>query len=112
MRVFLKAALVSFLATGALAHSPLERTMPENGAQLAHAPTELVLNFKRKLRLTRVSWSTKDSVGQIDISNHKDFATDFGIALEPLPAGQYEIEWRGLSDDGHAQRGRFSFTIE
>ena len=28
-----------------------------------------------------------------------------------LPAGSYTVEWRGLSEDGHAMSGRFSFEV-
>jgi methionine-rich copper-binding protein CopC len=37
--------------------------------------------------------------------------TEFTATPADLPPGNYTIEWRGLSHDGHTTSGAFSFTI-
>jgi methionine-rich copper-binding protein CopC len=37
--------------------------------------------------------------------------THLTIKLAPLPAGEYIIEWRVLSRDGHSAPGRSKFTV-
>ena len=41
-------------ATEADAHSPLKRTLPADGATISDMPPEVILNFKGKIRLTRI----------------------------------------------------------
>jgi len=31
---------------------------------------------------------------------------------EPLPAGSYQVRWRGLARDGHMMSDGFRFTVE
>ncbi|MEX0309630.1 MAG: copper resistance protein CopC [Tateyamaria sp.] len=111
-QVFL-AATVAFLATSALAHSPLEATVPEQDAILDVAPNEIALDFKGKIRLTRVTL-TLDSqqATDLDLGAFKGFLSDYAIPVEPMGSGAYEVEWRGLGDDGHPMNGTFSFTVK
>ena len=37
--------------------------------------------------------------------------TDFRATPALLPNGRYTVEWPGLSADGHAMKGRFSFEV-
>ena len=55
MKQLLSTAIIGLWATGVLAHSPLEATTPANEETVAVAPTEIILDFKGKIRLTRVS---------------------------------------------------------
>ncbi len=32
--------------------------------------------------------------------------------LDPVPHGEYQVDWRGLSEDGHPMKGTFSFTVK
>jgi methionine-rich copper-binding protein CopC len=31
---------------------------------------------------------------------------------QSLPPGRYQVAWRTAGDDGHAVRGKFSFTVK
>ncbi|MEL6211890.1 MAG: copper resistance protein CopC [Pseudomonadota bacterium] len=37
--------------------------------------------------------------------------TDFVATPAALSTGEYTVEWRGLSGDGHPMQGSFSFTV-
>ena len=97
----------------ALAHSDMQETVPENGAILTQAPIEIGLNFTDKLRLTAVKARHSDGATQtIDLEDNKGFEAEFMLPLQPMGAGVYEVEWRGLGMDGHAMQGTFSFEVE
>ena len=37
--------------------------------------------------------------------------TQLTVKLSPLPPGEYVVEWRVLSRDGHSAPGRFTFRV-
>jgi methionine-rich copper-binding protein CopC len=88
----LMASFVLFFGAGlGWAHSKQETTVPANNAVLTEAPTELVLKFDKPMRITKLAL-----VAQLD----------------PVPHGEYQVDWRGLSEDGHPMKGTFSFTVK
>ena len=54
MRLILLTAIMGIWATEAAAHSPLKQTLPADGATISDMPPEVILNFKGKIRLTRI----------------------------------------------------------
>lgn len=113
MKRALMTALLGIWATGALAHSPLETTTPAHMSTVVQAPSEIVMGFKGKIRLTRVSVTQADSPSvDLNLEGFGGFISDYAIPLTPMGAGLYVIEWRGLGADGHALNGSFSFTVE
>jgi methionine-rich copper-binding protein CopC len=113
MKNILFACMIGFWATGAIAHSPLDGTTPVNEAIVAQVPTEVLLNFKGKIRLTRVTMThaDHDSV-DLDLSGNSGFISDYAVPMPPMGSGIYVIVWRGLGADGHALNGTFGFTVE
>ena len=106
-------AFIGVWATGAMAHSPLETTLPANEAIVAEVPTEVMLDFKGKIRLTRVSMTHADHPSEnLDLTGFKGFISEYAIPLQPMGTGVYVIAWRGLGADGHALNGSFSFTMK
>lgn len=113
MKKILLAGLIGLWTTGAIAHSPLEGTTPENEAIITHVPTEVRMDFKDDIRLTRVTMThaDHDSV-KLNLSGHDGFIKGYAIPLEGMGSGDYAIDWRGLGADGHALNGTFSFTVK
>ena len=112
MKKTLLTILTGIWAASASAHSPLENTAPANGATLTEAPGEIVLNFAGSIRLTRVTLTHAASETDLDLDGFNSFASDYAIPMQPSGEGTYQIEWRGLGDDGHPMNGTFSFTVE
>ena len=113
MKNFLRAAMIGIWATGAMAHSPLDRTSPANEATVAEMPTEVLMDFKGDIRLTRVSITHADKHSMdMDLGEQTSFTQEFTLPMHDMGAGVYVIEWRGLGADGHALKGTFSFTVE
>jgi methionine-rich copper-binding protein CopC len=113
MKNTLLAVTFGLWATGAAAHSPLERTMPENETTVAEAPADVMLDFKGDIRLTRVTMTYADQDGvDLDLGEHSGFISDYAIPMPAMGSGNYVIDWRGLGADGHALNGSFSFSVE
>ena len=110
------------------AHSPLESSEPKNGATLNSTPEKIFLVFKSPAKLIKVSLSEKTSVqtdsffgGLFNSKKNKEswviadiskqFAEEFILKLPPLSYGEFSVEWRAMSEDGHIIKGNFSFII-
>ena len=113
MKNILLAGMIGIWATSAMAHSPLDSTTPANEAIVAEAPSEIALDFKGNIRLTRMKMTYADNPSvNLDLSGHDGFISDYSVPMATMGSGIYVIEWRGLGDDGHALNGTFKFTVE
>jgi len=113
MKIFLCAGMVAIWATGGMAHSPLDGTTPADEATVTQMPTEVLMDFKGDIRLTRVAITHADTDSMdMDLGDQTAFMQDFALPMQDMGAGVYVVEWRGLGADGHALNGTFSFTVE
>ena len=113
MRNTLLAIIFMSSISVALAHSPALVTRPQEGANLTKAPDEIYIEFKNRIRLTKLVWKfSGSSSGELSLEAHREFATEFVVPFVGSGSGSYEIEWRGLGEDGHAQSGTLSFTVD
>jgi methionine-rich copper-binding protein CopC len=118
---FLVLLLTFIAAPGAWAHAHLLRAEPKSGAELSSAPKQIDLWFNE---LLEADFNTVTVLPAADLAAGKktNFAkakpaldardhTHLTIQLEPLPPGEYVIEWRVLSRDGHSAPGRSTFRL-
>ncbi|WP_120499139.1 copper resistance CopC family protein [Roseovarius sp. EL26] len=112
MKKTLLTGLAMIWATSTSAHSPLETTLPANGATLTEAPREIILNFTGSIRLTRLTLIHTEHETDLDLDGYSGFVSDYTIPMHSVGAGTYQVEWRGLGNDGHPMNGTFSFTVE
>ena len=113
MKSLIFAAAITFWSGTAMAHSPLEQTVPSNEAKIATEPETIDMTFKKGIRLTKVSMTHADHPAVLlDISGPKGFITDYSLPVKKMGPGDYLIEWRGLGQDGHATKGAFTFSVE
>jgi methionine-rich copper-binding protein CopC len=106
------AAFVGVFAMGAAAHSDMESTTPADGATLTDTPDMIHMVFDDPMRVTMVRLLDGDGDEMpLERDTGLDPSLEFHAVPEPLGPGAYTVEWRGLSSDGHAMEGRFSFEI-
>ena len=109
------AAVVAFalsLAGGAAAHSRPETTVPADGEAVAAAPEVISISFDKPMRVTTIELTGADGEAfALERTDEMAPVTRFEATPPPLPAGHYTVTWRGLSEDGHAMSGRFSFEV-
>ena len=115
-------------STTAFAHSPLVYSYPRNGAILKNTPSKITLGFKSDVRLTKIELlkiapSKTKTMLQNLFGNKKgteiiletklpgEAAKEHIIKLPKIYFGDYHVDWRALSGDGHAMKGNLKFTI-
>ena len=105
--------LLALSAGGAAnAHSRAETTVPENGEAVAAAPAVISISFDEPMRITLIELTDDDGDAfALERTDGMRPVTRFEAAPPDLPAGRYTVDWRGLSEDGHAMSGRFSFEV-
>ena len=97
---------------GAVAHSMIASSEPADGATVAQAPGRINVSFDSPLRI--VSVTLTDGTGEsyaVDPLAGRSAAETLAVEPPPLPDGRYELEWRGLSEDGHTLSDAIAFTV-
>ena len=105
--------LLAAAAAALSAHMAVSKTMPEADAVLPGPPTTIQVWFTQApdpaiSRLTLEGTSGEVALGELDIRDDRSLMASIP---SPLVAGGYTVRWRTAGDDGHTQRGEFSFTV-
>ena len=117
-RLALVAVALLVAAGPVAAHADLDSSEPADGAQLATAPSWVVLRFSGPIEPAGSAVTVTDAAGQrVDADDLR--TTDAGrasptlnVSLQPgLPDGGYLVRWKILSDDGHPNSGEFGFAV-
>jgi methionine-rich copper-binding protein CopC len=105
----------------ALAHAKLLRSTPADGDSLAKTPVQVEFFFNElldaKFNSIKVFPAAEAGAKEHAILTKGDPMVDpkdkthLTIELKPLPPGEYMVEWRVLSLDGHSAPGRFKFKV-
>lgn len=94
----------------AWAHNVLIGTTPGDGAQVKMAPATVVLTFNEPAIATGTKVIVTGPAGPATVGD--PVLIDNTVQQEltsGLPAGDYTVEWRVTSADGHPINGSFSF---
>ena len=107
------AALLLTTALPLLAHEGELRSAPANGATLESSPDEIGIEFEGEMRITQFDVvGPNGRVRLADTPGNAPTERYFVAPADSLPAGTYEVSWRGLARDGHMMSDGFRFTIE
>ncbi|MCF8588423.1 copper resistance CopC family protein [Gordonia liuliyuniae] len=107
------ALLGGVVAGPASAHSSRTGASPEDGASLSTAPDRVTLTFNEDLQ---EAYATLKVVGPDNHFWQKGEPTidgrDISVAIDGLgPAGEYKVNYRVTSADGHPVQGQTTFTL-
>ena len=107
----LLACLTVALAPGvARAHAILVSTNPHIGARLGTAPGVVTLVFSEPLTPKLSQATVTDPVGRSFTGEAS--GSRISVPLTANAPGQYTVAWTSVSaDDGHTERGSFSFSV-
>ncbi|MFK7846126.1 MAG: copper resistance protein CopC [Rhodothermales bacterium] len=108
-------AITLILVGQAFAHSPLKSTSPENNAKLDNIPEMLHLTFSKPARIVKVvmTHTNGDASHEMKLElPSKEITDEVHLTPEFMGAGEYTVDWRALSEDGHTIKGNFSFMVE
>ena len=110
----LAAVLFTVLGTpqAAWAHNALVSTSPGDGKTVAKPPTSIVLTFNEPAIKTGTKVLVTGPDGSVTMGDPElvDTTVEQGL-LPELSAGEYTVEWRVTSADGHPINGEFSFAV-
>lgn len=109
----LGAVIFTVLGTqSASAHNALVGTVPADGTTVATPPAAVVLTFNEPALATGTKVLVTGPDGSATEGDPKLVDTTVQQGLRPgLPAGNYSVEWRVTSADGHPINGAFTFTV-
>ena len=114
-RLTLALTAAFLLAGNALAHSPLKSTSPANEAVLNDVPNMLHFTFEKPARVVKVVMTHTHGNASHEVKlelPNKGMADELHLTPNFMGEGNYLIEWRALSEDGHSLKGNFSFKVE
>ena len=94
-------------------HMAVRQTAPEADAVLAESPDYIRIWFTQApdpilSRLTLEGVGGEVDLGDTAVEDDRSLAAPLPSKLE---AGTYTVRWRAAGDDGHLQRGDFTFTV-
>ncbi|EWS81942.1 copC domain protein [Brachybacterium phenoliresistens] len=106
--------LVMGAAAPAFAHDHLVSSDPEDGAQLEASPEAITLTFSADVMDVSPVVRIVDAQEQTVLEETPTIdGTTATLALdEPLPAGDYTVQWRVVSSDGHPIEGTFAIAVQ
>lgn len=110
-------AVAAVPATAWAIHNRLVKSTPLNGDELGESPKTITLWFAEKpeLPMSSVTLQTADSaavpLGKVaDVAGEQN-AIRAGLD-QPLKSGEYTVQWKTASSDGHPIRGRYKFRVK
>jgi methionine-rich copper-binding protein CopC len=109
---FAAAALLLALAPAAFAHTHPEKMSPAADASVA-APASVTIEFSGDLEPKFSSITVVNATGHVvNTDPSKADAKTMTVALPPLPAGIYTVDWTAVSVDSHRSKGEYKFTVK
>lgn len=111
----LTAAVTTLTASPASAHDRMLSSDPADGAQLATAPTAIMLTFNTEPLPVEPQVVVSDSAGTVVTQGAPTIeGSTATLALDPavaLGGDTYTVAWRVVSSDGHPIEGTFAFAV-
>jgi copper resistance protein C len=122
-KAFILLTLLSAFACApdGLAHARMIRSIPQKNAELSGIPKQIELWFNELLDdgFNSVEVFT---AAELTSEHHTNLAsekavvdpkdrTHLTVKLGPLSPGEYVVQWRVLSRDGHTAPGRLTFSV-
>ena len=107
--------LLGALASPAFAHALLRKAEPGVGSTVHPAPTSVTLTFSEGVEPAFCRIDVTSAAGaRVDLGNPMLVGgnqKELRVALKPLAAGTYTVEWHATSVDTHKTEGKFTFSV-
>jgi copper resistance protein C len=107
--------LLGASASPAFAHALLRKAIPGVGSTVHIPPTTVTLLFSEGVEAAFSSIAVSDAAGaHFENGDPRTAPGDektLILALKPLAAGTYTVEWHATSVDTHKTEGKFTFTL-
>lgn len=106
---------VAILAAVALlqAHAHVEKTEPAANSTITTAPTSVQMWFNEApdLKVTKVELA--GASGKVELGPAHSMGKNNVMApiVGKMANGKYTVNWQTAGDDGHVEKGTFTFTL-
>ena len=102
------------VASTALAHMAVTKTVPEDGTALSKAPEWVQVWYTQEPREAVSKMSLTGPNGDVSLLVHLGGEMSLMGMVEDkdLPDGEYVVEWQSAGDDGAVQNGEYKFTLK
>ena len=111
--VALVAGLVLGVSTLVQAHAKLEKTEPATNAIVTAAPATVQLYFNEALDVAVTTLAIKGPSDKVKLVKTHAMGKSLMASVEgEMADGLYTVQWSTAGDDGHPQKGEFSFTLK
>jgi methionine-rich copper-binding protein CopC len=96
------------------AHAKLEKTVPADKAALTAAPTSVQLFFSEKpdAAVSKIELKGPSGMVKLGPAHVMGAKTLMAPIAGPIGDGSYIVNWQTSGDDGHVQKGEFTFTLK
>ena len=109
--IILSICMLFSATTLSFSHSVVTNSSPESGARLRVAPKHLEVSFSKPTRVVKASLTHNENDPVKLTLSTKEPTKMIRFSPAPKDAGNYVIEWRALSEDGHVLKGSLEFSI-
>lgn len=110
MKRILSTIGLMILATAASAHAHLESSLPADKARVS-APTAIELRFSEAVRVTSLTLQ-QGTAAATKLAAPASAGKHVSVPVSGLTPGDYKVNWRVASADGHLMSGSFGFTVD
>ena len=101
----------------ALAHAHLKTPVPADKAVVDTSPQNLTLTFTEDVEpafsgvevLNAQNQPVAVAKARVNDKQHNQLIV---AVSQPLPSGQYQVNWHVLSVDGHKTKGSYAFSVK
>jgi methionine-rich copper-binding protein CopC len=102
------------LTVGVQAHAKLMKTSPADKATVAKAPTSVQLWFNEAIdvKLSKVELTGPEGKVALGMVHAMESKQLMGPITGKMTDGAYTVDWQTAGDDGHVQKGSFTFTLK
>jgi uncharacterized repeat protein (TIGR04052 family) len=94
------------------AHAELVSAEPAPNSKIIDPPTQLKLNFSETLVVGSSVTLLDTKNKKIELSDPKIDGKTLTVSVPKLSANTYVVQWKALSEDGHAKKGSYKFTLD
>lgn len=113
--VAIVAASLTFVLVAALsAHMKLVKSMPAADATTTAPPSGIQVWFSQAPDVKVSKLDLTGPSGAVKLTNFHAMEDKSirAMVADKMPDGGYAVAWQAAGDDGHLQKGRFTFTLK
>ncbi|MBI3491362.1 MAG: copper resistance protein CopC [Acidobacteria bacterium] len=102
------------LSVAVQAHAKLMKMSPANKSTVTKAPTSVQLWFNETLdvKMSKIEVTGPDGKVTLGMVHAMEPKQLMGPITGRMADGVYTVDWQTAGDDGHVQKGSFTFTLK